>query len=67
MPTDLLSVTEIAEDFLTKSGYPFARLEKTYFDEPGRRWVLTFDVSLANPRLKDVVIGSDTGKVISFE
>jgi uncharacterized membrane protein YkoI len=67
VPTDLLAVTEVAKEFLGQSGYPFARLEKAMLDETSDKWILTFDVSLGNPKLKNVVVDASAGKVLSFE
>ena len=43
MPTELLSVTEAAKDFLAKSGYSFVRLEKADLNDAKHEWVLTFE------------------------
>ncbi len=67
MPTELLSVTEAARDFLTKSGYFFARLDKADLDSARNEWVLTFDVGLAAQKLKKVRVDGSTAKVVGFE
>ena len=67
VPTELLSVTEAARDFLAKSGYSFVRLEKADLNDAKHEWVLTFDVGLAAPKLKQVRIDANTGKVTAFE
>ncbi len=67
MPKELIDVTEAAKDFLMKSGYFFAQLEKTDFDGGQKRWILTFNVGLAAPKLKKVAIDDATGKVLSIE
>jgi hypothetical protein len=67
VPTELLSVTEAAKDFLAKSGYSFVRLEKAVLDSAKNEWVLTFDVGLAYPKLKHVRVDVGTGTVTAFE
>ncbi len=67
MPKELIDVTEAARDFLTKSGYFFAQLEKTDFDSGKKQWILTFNVGLAAAKLKKVVIDDATGKVVAIE
>jgi hypothetical protein len=67
MPKELIDVTEAARDFLTRSGYFIAQLEKTEFDDNQNRWILTFNVGLAAPKLKKVVIDDATGKILSIE
>jgi hypothetical protein len=64
---DLISVTEIARDFLLKSGNIFSQLEKTEFDEGKKQWILTYNVGLSAQKLQKVVIDDATGKVLSFE
>jgi hypothetical protein len=67
MPKELLDVTEVARDFLTKAGYFFAQLEKTEFDSAKNRWILTFNVSIAANKLKKILIDDATGKVVAIE
>ena len=67
MPTDLLAMAEVARDFLAKSGYLFAQLEKSEFDAEKKQWVLIFNVAISEKRLKKVVIDESTAKVIAFE
>ncbi len=67
MPKELIDVTETGRDFLTKSGYMFAQLEKTDFDAGEKQWILTFNVGLAAAKLKKVVIDDATGKVVAIE
>jgi hypothetical protein len=67
MPRELIDLAEAGRDFLTKSGYLFARLEKTDFDASKKQWVLTFDVGLSGVKLKKVVVDDATGKVVAIE
>jgi hypothetical protein len=67
VPTELMSATEMAREYLAKSGYPFAQLHKADLDTQKRQWILVFDVSLAGTKLKRVVIDDTTGKVVAFE
>lgn len=67
MPADLLPATEAAKEFLAKSGYPFARLDKAELKDIQRQWRLVFDVGVAKPLLKTVVLDSESGKVIGVE
>ena len=67
MPKELIDVTEVGRDFLLKSGYFLAQLEKTEFDAEKNQWVLTFNVGLSVAKLKKVVISDSTGKVVAIE
>ncbi len=67
MPKELIDVTEAGRDFLTKSGYFFVQLEKTDFDAAKKQWALTFNVSIAGPKLKKVIVDDATGKVVAIE
>ena len=67
MPMELVTVTEIAKDFLIKSENLFARLERGDFDKSKGQWVLTFDVGLTTPKIKKVIVDDSTKKVIAFE
>jgi hypothetical protein len=60
-------MTEAAKAFLAKSGYPFVRLEKADLDKAKNEWVLTFDVGIANAKLKKVHVNGATGEVVAFE
>ena len=67
MPTELMSVTETAREFLVKSGYAFFQLQKADFDASSNQWNLTFDVGFTAPKLKKIVIDGASGKVVAFE
>jgi len=67
MPVELVSATETARDFLTRSGYAFFQLQDADFDAAKNQWSLTFDVGVAVTKLKKVVVDSSTGKVVGFE
>lgn len=67
MPSELLSVTERAKEFLGKSGHVFPRLEKSTFDKDAKQWRLVFNVGLGQKELKTVVIDDASGKVLSIE
>jgi hypothetical protein len=67
VPTELMSVTETARDFLTKSGYVFFRLQKAEFDAAKNQWNLVYDVGVSVEKIKRVVIDGATGKVVAFE
>ena len=67
MPSELLSVTEKAKEFLEKSGYVFSRLERASFDKNDKQWSLVFDVGFNQKVLKTVVIDDASGKVLSFD
>jgi len=67
VPKELVDVTEVGREFLIKSGYFFAQLEKTDFDASKKQWVLTFNVGLAVGKLKKVVVDDTTGKVVAIE
>ena len=67
MPSELLSVTERAKEFLEKSGHVFPRLEKSSFDKDTKQWSLVFDVGLGRKVLKTIVIDDASGKVLSIE
>ena len=67
MPTELMSVTETARDFLSKSGYAFFRLQKAELDAAKNQWNLVYDVGLTVEKIKKVVIDGATGKVVAFE
>ena len=67
MPKELIDVAEVARDFLMKSGYFLAQIEKTEFDADKKQWVLTFNVGLGAVKLKKVVVDDATGKVVSVE
>jgi hypothetical protein len=67
VPKELIDVTEVAKDFLSKAGYLFTQLEKTDFDAALRQWILTFNVSIGPAKLKKVVLDDATGKVLSLE
>jgi hypothetical protein len=67
MPKELIDVTEAARDFLTKSGYFLAQIEKTEFDAGKKQWILTFNVGLSAVKLKKVVVDDATGKVVAIE
>jgi hypothetical protein len=63
----LVNVTEVARDFLAKSGYVFPQLEKADCDQGKQQWALTFNVSLGPAKLKKVVVDEATGQVVVFE
>lgn len=65
--TDLLSVSEVAKDFLSKSGYMFARLEKSAFDAEHDAWRLTFDVGITLQKFKTVSVDAKSMRVVAFE
>jgi hypothetical protein len=67
LPIELVTVTEIAKEFLIKAGNLFARLEKADFDKSKGQWVLTFDVGFTAPKIKKVIVDDSTKKVIAFE
>ena len=67
MPKELIDLAETGRDFLTRTGYFYARLEKTDFDAGKKQWILTFDVGLAAVKLKKVLIDDATGKVVAIE
>lgn len=67
MPKELIDVTEAARDFLMKSGYFLAQIEKTEFDADKKQWILTFNVGLGAAKLKKVVVDDATGKVVSID
>lgn len=67
MPTELLSVTEKAREFLAKSGYAFAQLQKAEFDAVKNQWNLFYDVRITREKNKKVVIDDITGNVVRFE
>lgn len=67
MPTELASVVEVAKDFVTNSGYPFARLQSAKLEENKKQWILVFDVNVLTQQLKTVVVDGATGKVVAFE
>lgn len=67
MPTELMSATEIAREFLTKSGYVFFHLQRADFDSSKNQWRLTYDVGLTTEKIKAIVIDAATGKVVAFE
>ena len=67
MPTELMSVTETAREFLVKSGYAFFQLQRADFDASKNQWNLTFDVGFSVTKLKRIVIDGASGKVVAFE
>ncbi len=67
MPAELHSLAESAREFLAKFGYVFVRLESANFDAANDKWNLVFDVGVAKPVLKKVIIDGTTGKVVGFE
>ena len=67
VPTELLSVTEAAREFLAKSGYVFSQLQKAEFDAAKHQWNLVYDVGFTVEKIKKVVIDDATGKVVQFE
>jgi hypothetical protein len=67
VPTELLSATEAASEFLTKSSYAFIRLQKAEFDAAKNQWNLVYDVGFTVEKIKKVVIDGATGKVVQFE
>jgi hypothetical protein len=67
VPAELLSVTETAREFLTKSAYSFFKLQKAEFDAVKNRWNLTFDVGITVEKTKKVVVDDATRKVVEFE
>jgi hypothetical protein len=66
VPTELLSVTEKAKEFLVSTGYAFFRLQKAEFDAAKNQWSLVYDVGLTTEKIKKVVIDDATGKVVQF-
>ncbi len=64
---ELLTVTEKAQEFLAKSGYSFAWLEKAELDKSKDQWRLIYNVSLTGERTKTVTVDNSTGKVVGFE
>ena len=67
MPRTLVSATEAARDFLTKSGYLFTQLEKVDFDQAKQQWTPSFNVGVGQPKLKKVVVDEESGQVVAFE
>ena len=67
MPIELVTVAEIAKEFIVKSGYSFARLEKADLDISSGQWRLIFDVGVTTVIKKTVVVDNSTGKVVGFE
>lgn len=67
MPRTLVNVTEVARDFLAKSGYVFPQLEKAEFEQGKQQWGLTFNVGIGQVRLKKVVVDETSGQVVAFE
>jgi hypothetical protein len=66
VPTDLLTVTDTATQFLVKAGYIFHRLRSANFDNSKNKWILEFDVGITSPDLKKLGI-DESGQVLSFE
>jgi hypothetical protein len=62
-----MSVTETAKEFLGKSGYLFAQLQKADFDAGKKQWNLVFNVGFTAEKLKRVVVDDTTGKVVAFD
>ena len=67
MTQDLLNVTESARDFLMKSGFLVARLDKAEQLPKLNQWRLTFNVGLGKVEHKTVVVDDSSGKVVAFE
>jgi hypothetical protein len=67
MSQALIDCTEAAQDFLRKSGYVFAQLDKIDLDKDKQQWILVFNVGVATPESKKVVVDDATGKVVWFE
>lgn len=67
MQRDLLTVTEIAKEYVAKAGHAFHKLEKAQPDETQQSWRLTFAVGVYGQEKKTVIIDDRTGKVIAFE
>jgi hypothetical protein len=67
MPKTLIDVTEAAQEFLKTSGYVFTYLDKIQLDSDKRQWNLTFNVGVATPKTKTVVVDDESGKVVAFE
>lgn len=67
MPKTLMDVTETAQEFLRTSGYLFSYLDNIRLDQDKQQWILTFNVGVASPKLKKVVVDDATGQVVAFE
>lgn len=67
MQTELVTMTEIASDYMRKAGYVFFKLEKVERDEQKNQWRLIFSVDLMRQSKKTVVLDDQTQKVIAFE
>jgi len=67
MTQDLLSMTETARDFLMKSGFLIAKLDKAQKVPDSNQWRLTFDVGISHTQYKTVVVDESLGKVVGLE
>lgn len=67
MPKALIDVTEVAQEFLRTSGYLFSYLDKIQLDSQKQQWILVFNVGVAAPKSKTVIVDDNTGKVVGFE
>ena len=67
MQTELVTMTEIASDYMRKAGYSIFWLDKVERDEQKNQWRLVFSVGISKELKKTVVLDDETQKVIAFE
>lgn len=67
MQTELVTMTEIASDYMRKAGYMIFWLEKVERDEQKSQWRLIFSVGLTKESTKTVILDDQTQKVVAFE
>ncbi|MBI4181911.1 MAG: hypothetical protein HY520_03015 [Candidatus Aenigmarchaeota archaeon] len=67
MKQNVGKIVGVALDFIRQAGYEYFKIDKIVQDPQGARWIVTINVGIIGPELKEVIVDDTTGEVVSFQ